>query len=52
MVTKNDGLRQYRCVAAVLGLITVSALLLVATHTVQLFGDATLQVGVPVVQQQ
>ena len=51
MVTKNEGLRQYRWFTGVLGLITVSVLLLVATHTVQLFGDATLQAGAPVMQQ-
>lgn len=51
MVTKNEGLRQYRWFAGVLGLITVSLLLVVATHTTQLFGDATLQAGAPVMQQ-
>ena len=51
MVTKVDGLRQYRWFAGVLGLITVSLLLVVATHTTQLFGDATLQAGAPVMQQ-
>ena len=51
MVTKNNGDRQYRWFAGALGLITVSLLLLVATHTTQLFGDGTLAVGAPVTQQ-
>jgi hypothetical protein len=51
MVTKNDGLRQYRCFAGVLGLITVSVLLLVATHTAPLSWDAAPQTGAPVTQQ-
>jgi hypothetical protein len=51
MATKNDGLRQYRWFVGVLGVITVSMLLLVATHTAQLFGDTTPQAGSPVTQQ-
>ena len=51
MVTKNNGDRQYRWLAGALGVITVSLLLLVATHTTQLFGDGTLAVGAPVTQQ-
>ena len=51
MTTKNDGLRQYRWFEGVLGLIAVSMLLLVATHTTQLFGDETLPSGAPVTQQ-
>jgi hypothetical protein len=51
MVTKNNGDRQYRWLAGAFGLITVSLLLLVATHTAQLFGDGTRAVGAPVMQQ-
>ena len=51
MVTKNDGERQYRWCAGVLGLITVSLLLVVATHTTQLFGDGALYAGASVTQR-
>jgi hypothetical protein len=51
MATQNDGLRQYRWFAGVLGLITVSMLLLVATQTTQLFGDETGSSGPSLTQQ-
>lgn len=51
MATRNDGLRQYRWFEGVLGLIAVSVLLMVATHTTQLFGDEALPSGAPVTQQ-
>jgi hypothetical protein len=47
---KNDGLRQYRAFAGVLGLITVSVLLLVATHTASLPEDTTLPTGAQATQ--
>lgn len=47
---KDDGLRQYRALAGVLGLITVSVLLLVATHTASLPEDTTLPNGAQVTQ--
>jgi hypothetical protein len=50
MKDKNDGLRQYQAVAGVLGLITVSVLLLVATHTASLSGDITPPTGSQVTQ--
>jgi len=51
MATENDSLRQYRWFEGVLGLIALSVLLLVATHTTQLFGDEALPSGAPVTQQ-